>query len=29
MCCLWYEAENDSEMQQKTDTISHIMEDAL
>lgn len=29
MCYLWYEAENDSEIQQKTDIISHIMEDAL
>lgn len=29
MCNLWYEAENDTEIQQKTETISYIMEDAL
>lgn len=29
MCSLWYEAENDTEIQQNTETISHIMEDAL
>lgn len=29
MCNLWDEAENDTEIQQKSETISHIMEAEL
>lgn len=29
MCNLWYEAESDTEIQQKSETISHIMKDKL